>query len=52
MAHAGKILALCQTQHGDRNLIVTGGNDNSVAVWDVKDSESSSVAEAARSDGK
>ncbi len=43
---------MSQTQQEDRNIILTGGNDNCVAFWDVKDLEMSSIAEAARSDGR
>ena len=43
---------MSQAQHEDRDIILTGGNDNCVACWDVRDPEMSSIADAARSDGK
>lgn len=34
-AHKGKILATAASNDGNRKLLVTGGNDNSIAFWDV-----------------
>jgi len=34
-AHKGKILATATSKVGSRKLLVTGGNDNSIAFWSV-----------------
>ena len=36
-AHNGRILASAFSDHDKRPILVTGGNDNDVAVWDVRD---------------
>ncbi|KAL9094925.1 MAG: hypothetical protein Q9165_002875 [Trypethelium subeluteriae] len=36
-AHDGRILASAFSSHNNRPILVTGGNDNNVAVWDVRD---------------
>ena len=36
-AHEGSILASGFTTHKGRPYYITGGNDNTVAVWDVSD---------------
>ena len=36
-AHDGRILASAFTYHRKRPIYVTGGNDNTLAVWDVTD---------------
>lgn len=36
-AHEGRILASAFIDHKDRKLFVTGGNDHSIAVWDIAD---------------
>lgn len=36
-AHAGKILAVTSSQVRTKRLLVTGGNDNTIAFWDVSE---------------
>lgn len=36
-AHDGLILASAFTKFEDKSLLVTGGNDNTVVIWEVKD---------------
>lgn len=36
-AHDGRILASAFTYHRKKSIYVTGGNDNTLAVWDVSD---------------
>ncbi|KAF2092255.1 beta-Ala-His dipeptidase [Saccharata proteae CBS 121410] len=36
-AHDGLVLASAFTAHNNRPLYVTGGNDATIAIWDVKD---------------
>ncbi|KAF2098217.1 glutathione degradosome [Rhizodiscina lignyota] len=36
-AHEGRILASAFIEHKERRLFVTGGNDHSIAVWDIAD---------------
>ena len=36
-AHDGRVLASAFTYHKKKPLYVTGGNDNTIAVWDVSD---------------
>lgn len=49
-AHDGRILASAFTYHKQRPLYVTGGNDNSLAVWDVSDCISTPTAMTKTSD--
>ena len=37
-AHEHLILASSVTSHSDRDICVTGGNDGSVAIWDISGS--------------
>lgn len=39
-AHRGKILASAVAKVGSRELLVTGGNDNSIAFWNIADDRS------------
>lgn len=36
-AHKGKILASATSYFNDRKLLITGGNDNSIALWNIGD---------------
>ncbi|EMD64267.1 hypothetical protein COCSADRAFT_36842 [Bipolaris sorokiniana ND90Pr] len=36
-AHDGLILASAFTRYAEKSILVTGGNDNTVVVWEVKD---------------
>ena len=36
-AHNGKILASATSDFNGRKLLITGGNDNSIAVWNIAD---------------
>lgn len=36
-AHDGLILASAYTKCDDKSIFVTGGNDNTVVIWEVKD---------------
>ena len=36
-AHDGRILASAFSNHDNKPIYVTGGNDNAIAVWDVRD---------------
>ncbi|KAK5123570.1 hypothetical protein LTR85_002608 [Meristemomyces frigidus] len=45
-AHDGRILASGFTYHNQQPLYVTGGNDNTLAVWDVSDCISTPTAAA------
>lgn len=49
-AHDGKILASDHELTPTRKVLATGGNDNTVALWDTKDPAAKSVAQAAQSD--
>ncbi|ETN39811.1 uncharacterized protein HMPREF1541_06037 [Cyphellophora europaea CBS 101466] len=49
-AHDGKILASDHEHMPTRKIFATGGNDNTIALWDTKDPASKSVAQAAQSD--
>ncbi|KAF2397008.1 glutathione degradosome [Trichodelitschia bisporula] len=40
-AHDGRILASAYSAHQGRPLYVTGGNDNTISVWDIEDCETS-----------
>lgn len=49
-AHDGKILASDHEQTPTRKVLATGGNDNTVGLWDPKDPTAKSTAQAAQSD--
>ncbi|KPI34446.1 putative di- and tripeptidase DUG2 [Cyphellophora attinorum] len=49
-AHNGKILASYHSHTPSRKILATGGNDNTIAIWDPKDPEATSVAQAVQSD--
>lgn len=51
-AHEGLVLASASTMHGDRYVLATGGNDGSIAVWDLQDSIFSPAEAEKTSDGK
>lgn len=36
-AHNGLILASAYTTYNDKPTLVTGGNDNTIVIWDVRD---------------
>jgi di- and tripeptidase len=36
-AHDGLILASAFTKYNDKATLVTGGNDNTVSIWEVRD---------------
>ncbi|OAK96768.1 beta-Ala-His dipeptidase [Phaeosphaeriaceae sp. SRC1lsM3a] len=36
-AHDGLILASAFTKHKDKSTLVTGGNDNTIVIWEVRD---------------
>ena len=36
-AHNGLILASAYTTYNDKPTLVTGGNDNTVVIWEVRD---------------
>jgi di- and tripeptidase len=35
-AHNGRILASAFSKHGPQNFYITGGNDDTITVWDIK----------------
>lgn len=49
-AHNGKILASDHEHTPRRKILATGGNDNTIALWDPKDPGATSVAQAVQSD--
>lgn len=49
-AHHGKILASSHEHTTFRKILATGGNDNTIALWDTKDADTRSVAQAVQSD--
>lgn len=36
-AHNGLILASAYTTYNDKPTLVTGGNDNTIVIWEVRD---------------
>ena len=36
-AHNGLILASAYTTYDDKPTLVTGGNDNTIVIWEVRD---------------
>lgn len=36
-AHNGLILASAYTMYNDKPTLVTGGNDNTIVIWEVRD---------------
>lgn len=49
-AHQGKILASHDIRMGSRALLVTGGNDNSIAFWSMADEKSKAQSQATTND--
>lgn len=49
-AHQGKILASHDVRIGDRSLLVTGGNDNSIAFWGIADEKTKAESQATSND--
>ena len=49
-AHHGKILATATSGSTQRRLLITGGNDNSIAFWDISGPEARTRAQASSND--
>lgn len=52
IAHAGKILATAVFTSGDRALLATGGNDNTIAFWDISTATSTITRLVLHSNGR
>lgn len=52
MAHEGTMLASAAGIFKDRRIYATGGNDNTVAIWDLTDHPVDEVELAPISNGK
>lgn len=50
--HEGKVLSSTLKTFNDRLLLITGGSDNSIAIWDASDCLASSTTGEAKSTGK
>lgn len=50
-AHDQLILASALTNYNGREIFVTGGNDNCIAIWDVSDSVKGPQKESSSSNG-
>jgi len=51
-AHNGRILASAFSKYGQQNYYITGGNDDTITVWDVKDCIQGNGASTRTSNGK
>ena len=51
-AHNHLILASTFTIYNNRPIFVTGGNDNTIAIWDVRDCVSAPASGKKSSNGK
>jgi len=38
-AHQGQVLSSAVTRYNDRTIMITGGNDDTLAVWEVSDAK-------------
>ncbi|KAK5078684.1 hypothetical protein LTR64_002901 [Lithohypha guttulata] len=49
-AHQGKILATAISQLDKRKMLVTGGNDNTIAFWDISDHDAQARSQTSGND--
>lgn len=49
-AHNGKILASASSQLRNKSMLVTGGNDNTIAFWDISEDETGARAQTSAND--
>ena len=50
-AHDGMILCSAYANYNDKPILVTGGNDNTIVIWEAQDHAESSVAARKSSNG-